>query len=53
MGEGQELVIRDKKVYASEIGQKGDRIQLRVKFVSLGYHLFSRVFHKLGSVLQV
>jgi hypothetical protein len=35
-GEGQGLVVRDRKIYLSEIGSKGDRIQLRVRSVSLG-----------------
>ena len=44
MGEGQGLVVRDRKIYLSEIGEKGDRIRLRVRSVSLGYHLYSIVF---------
>jgi hypothetical protein len=39
MGEGQGLIVRDRKIYLSEIGEKGDRIQLRVESVSLGKYL--------------
>lgn len=39
MGEGQGLLVRDKKIYLSEIGEKGDRIQLRIGSVPLGYYL--------------
>lgn len=38
MGEGQGLVIRDRKIYLSEIGARGERIRLRVKSVPLGYY---------------
>jgi hypothetical protein len=41
MGEGQGLIVGDKKIYLSEIGEKGDRIQLRVESMSLGEYLFS------------
>jgi hypothetical protein len=40
MGEGQGLIVRDRKIYLSEIGEKGDRIQLRVESISLGKYLF-------------
>jgi hypothetical protein len=43
MGEGQGLIVRDRKIYLSEIGEKGDRIQLRVEMMSLGKYLFLRV----------
>ncbi len=42
MGEGQGLIVRDKKdkkIYLSEIGERGDRIQLRVESMSLGKYL--------------
>ena len=39
MGEGQGLVVGDKKIYLSEIGERGDRIQLRVVSMSLGKYL--------------
>lgn len=45
MGEGQGLIVRDKKIYLSEIGERGDRIQLRVESISLGRYLLSLV-HK-------
>ncbi len=35
-GGGQGLIIKDKKIYFSEVGEKGDRAQLRVMFVPLG-----------------
>ena len=44
MGEGQGLIVRDRKIYLSEIGEKGDRIQLRVEFISLGEYLFASVW---------
>ena len=44
MGEGQGLIVRERKIYLSEIGERGDRIQLRVESVSLGKYLFSMVF---------
>jgi len=40
IGEGQGLIVRDKKIYLNEIGERGDRIQLRMEFVSLGRYLF-------------
>jgi hypothetical protein len=45
MGEGQGLVVRDRKIYLSEIGGRGDRIQLRVESVSLGEYLILKLFH--------
>jgi len=39
MGEGQGLIVRDWKIYLSEIGERGDRIRLRVESVSLGKYL--------------
>jgi hypothetical protein len=42
MGEGQGLMVGDKKVYLSEIGERGDRIQLRVKSISLGKYLLGQ-----------
>lgn len=44
MGEGQGLIVRGRKIYLSEIGEKGDRIRLRVGSVSLGYYLYLIVF---------
>ena len=41
MGEGQGLIVGERKIYLSEIGEKGDRIQLRVESISLGGYLFS------------
>ncbi len=41
MGEGQGLVVGDRKIYLSEVGEKGDRIQLRVESLALGKYLFS------------
>jgi len=43
IGEGQGLIVRDKKIYLSEIGEKGDRIQLRVESMSFGKYLLSKV----------
>jgi len=44
IGEGQELIVRDRKIYLSEVGERGDRIQLRVESMSLGNYLLSMVF---------
>ena len=41
IGEGQGLIVREKKIYLSEIGERGDRIQLRVESLSLGHYLLS------------
>jgi len=38
-GEGQGLIVKEKKIYLSEIGERGDRIRLRVESVPLGYYL--------------
>jgi hypothetical protein len=44
IGEGQGLIVRDRKIYLSEVGEMGDRIQLRVESVPLGKYLLSIVF---------
>ena len=44
MGEGQGLIVRDRKIYLSEIGERGDRIQLRVESMSLGKYLLSMIW---------
>jgi hypothetical protein len=44
IGEGQGLIVRDKKIYLSEIGERGDRIQLRVESMFLGRYLILMVF---------
>jgi len=44
MGEGQGLIVRDRKIYLSETGERGDRIQLRVESIPLGKHLFSLIW---------
>ena len=43
MGEGQGLIVGDRKIYLSEIGERGDRIQLRVESLSLGKYLLSLI----------
>jgi hypothetical protein len=43
-GEGQGLVVRDRKFYLSEIGARGERIRLRVKSVPLGYYWYLSAF---------
>ncbi len=45
-GEGQGLIVKDRKIYLSEIGQRGDRIQLRVESMSLLNYFFSQLFSK-------
>ena len=44
MGEGQGLVVRDRKFYLSEIGARGERIRLRVKSIPLGYYWYLSAF---------
>ncbi len=44
MGEGQGLIVQDRKIYLSEIGERGDRIQLRVETMSLGRYLLSVIW---------
>jgi flagellar motor switch protein FliM len=44
MGEGQGVMVRDRKIYLSEIGERGDRIQLRVESISLGRYLLSEIW---------
>ncbi len=44
MGEGQGLIVRDRKIYLSEIGERGDRIQLRVESMSIVKYLLSTVW---------
>ena len=44
IGEGQGLIVRDKEIYLSEIGERGDRIQLRVESMFLGRYLILMVF---------
>jgi hypothetical protein len=44
MGEGQGLTIGDKKISLSEIGEKGDRIRLKVGSIRLGRYLLLIVF---------
>jgi hypothetical protein len=39
MGEGQGLIVKEKKIYLNEIGERGDRIHLKVESVSLGRYL--------------
>lgn len=40
MGEGQGVIVKDRKIYLSEIGEKGDRIQLRLESMPLGKYIF-------------
>ncbi len=44
IGEGQGLIVRDRKIYLSEIGERGDRIQLRVESISLLNYFLSEIF---------
>ncbi len=39
-GEGQGLIFRGRKIYLSEVGEKGDRIRLRVKSIPLGEYIW-------------
>lgn len=42
MGEGQGLIVKERKIYLSEIGERGDRIQMRVESISLGKYLLGQ-----------
>jgi hypothetical protein len=44
MGEGQGLIVRDRKIYLREVGERGDRIRLRVESMPLAQYLWSMVF---------
>jgi len=44
MGQGQGLILGDRKIDLSEIGERGDRIQLRVESMPLLKYLFSETF---------
>ncbi len=46
MGEPQSLLIQNKKISFREVGERGDRIQLRFDSVSLGHYLFHGVFRE-------
>jgi len=46
-GEGQELTVRGKKIYLRQVGEKGDRILLKIETVALGRYLLRRVFNSL------
>lgn len=43
-GQGQGLIVRERKIYLSEVGQKGDRIRLKVKSLPLGSYLIQHFF---------
>ncbi|HJX60260.1 MAG TPA: hypothetical protein VJ462_03130 [Thermodesulfobacteriota bacterium] len=43
MGEGQGLIVRDRKIYLSQIGEKGDRIQMRVETIPLWRYLLAKI----------
>ena len=43
-GVGQGLVVRDRKIYLSEVGKRGDRVRLRVTSVSMISYLYSKFF---------
>jgi len=44
IGEGQGLIVGDRKIYLSGIGERGDRIQLRVESMPLLNYLLSEMF---------
>ncbi len=39
MGEGQGVLVRDRKIYLSEVGEMGDRLQLRLRLLPLGAYI--------------
>lgn len=46
-GEGQGLIVRERKIYLSEIGEKGDRIRLKVISIPLGSYLLRHFLFSL------
>jgi len=42
-GEGQGLIVRDRKIYLNEIGVRGDRIQLSVRSIPRASYLLARL----------
>lgn len=48
-GEGQGLIVGDRKIYLGEIGARGDRIQLSVRSISEGAYLLA-VFSKFFQI---
>jgi hypothetical protein len=45
-GEGQGLIVRERKIYLSEIGERGERIRLRVVTLPLWQYLHRITFKK-------
>ena len=50
-GEGQGVIVGERKIYLNEVGSEGDRIQLSVRSVSAGFYLSAKVskFFQAGS----
>jgi hypothetical protein len=48
IGEGQGLIVRDRKIFLREIGSSGDRIQLRVESLSLGKYFLLEIVKGLS-----
>lgn len=46
MGEGQGLIVKDRKIYFSSVGTEGDRLLLRVESLPLGTYLLSTLFQE-------
>ncbi len=44
MGESQGLLIQNRKISFSEVGERGDQLRLGLRSVSLGEYLFHRLF---------
>ncbi len=42
-GEGQGVIVGDRKIYLNEVGSEGDRIQLSVRSISMGSYLSARL----------
>ncbi len=42
-GEGQGVIVRDRKIYLKEVGSEGDRIQLSVRSISAGSYFLAEV----------
>jgi hypothetical protein len=43
-GEGQGIILRERKIYLGEIGERGDRVQLGVRSISRVSYLLTSLF---------
>lgn len=43
MGEEQLIIVKDKKIALSEVGDKGERVSIKIKKISLGKQIISKL----------